>query len=125
MGDDKKLLDNIPEGLEDEDNDDVNALDFPDKPSYFNMFDDDEVDSEEDMVAGENNYIEIECLPLEGQAPAEENKQQPAAEAQEEEKKEAAADDRSSQYKGSEDNNEEKKEENKEENKEEVKEEAK
>ena len=31
------------------------------------MFDDEEIDSEEEMVAGENNYIEIDCLPLEGQ----------------------------------------------------------
>ena len=43
------------------------AMDLPSKPSYFNMFDDAEVDSEEEMVAGENNYIEIDCLPLEGQ----------------------------------------------------------
>ena len=30
------------------------------------MFDDADVDSEQEMVAGENNYIEIDCLPLEG-----------------------------------------------------------
>lgn len=30
------------------------------------MFDEKEVDSEDEMVAGENNYIEIDCLPLEG-----------------------------------------------------------
>ena len=41
-------------------------MDLPSKPSYFNMFDDAAVDSEEEMVAGENNYIEIDCLPLEG-----------------------------------------------------------
>lgn len=56
------------------------AMDLPSKPSYFNMFDDEEINSEEEMVAGENNYIEIDCLPLEGQprnqapAVAEENK---------------------------------------------------
>ena len=46
---------------------DEDNFELPDKPSYFNMFDDEEIDSEEEMVAGENNYIEIDCLPLEGQ----------------------------------------------------------
>ena len=32
------------------------------KPSYFNMFDEEIIDSEEEMVAGENNYIEIKCM---------------------------------------------------------------
>ena len=52
-----------------EEEDDINEdeYDLPDKPSYFNMFDDEQVDSEDEMVAGENNYIEIDCLPLEGQ----------------------------------------------------------
>ena len=45
-------------------------MEIPDKPSYFNMFDEEEINSEEDMVAGENNYIEIECLPLNGAAAA-------------------------------------------------------
>ena len=51
------------------DDDDINEDEYelPEKPSYFNMFDDEELDSEEEMVAGENNYIEIDCLPLEGQ----------------------------------------------------------
>ena len=53
------------ENDEDEINEDEYIL--PDKPSYFNMYDDLELDSEEEMVAGENNYIEIDCLPLEGQ----------------------------------------------------------
>ena len=77
-----KGLAEIPEGLEGAENDEL-VMDLPSKPSYFNMFDDDEIDSEEEMVAGENNYIEIDCLPLEGQprpqaAAVEENKQ-PAA----------------------------------------------
>ena len=71
----------LAEIREEEDGDEM-AMDLPSKPSYFNMFDDVELDSEEEMVAGENNYIEIDCLPLEGQprnpapaAAAEENKQ--------------------------------------------------
>ena len=70
----------LAEIREEEDGDEM-AMDLPSKPSYFNMFDDVELDSEEEMVAGENNYIEIDCLPLEGQprnpapaAAAEENK---------------------------------------------------
>lgn len=39
---------------------------LPDKPSYFDMCDDDLVDSEDEMVSGENNYIEIKCLPIGG-----------------------------------------------------------
>ena len=59
-------LDAIPEdGAENEDKG-LDAIELPNKPSYFNMFDEEEVDSEEEMVAGENNYIEIDCLPLEG-----------------------------------------------------------
>ena len=75
-------LADIPENGEGSENDEM-AMDLPDKPSYFNMFDDADIDSEEEMVAGENNYIEIDGLPLDGQprpqaAAAEENKQ-PAA----------------------------------------------
>ena len=73
-------LADIPENGEGSENDEM-AMDLPDKPSYFNMFDEVELDSEEEMVAGENDYIEIDCLPLEGQprnpapaAVAEENK---------------------------------------------------
>ena len=105
-------LDPIPEdGADGAENEDkrLDAMELPNKPSYFNMFDEEEVDSEEELVAGENNYIEIDCLPLEGQPrPAEEVKQAAAA-APEEEKKEAIAEDRSSQYKGSEDDNKEEK----------------
>ena len=36
------------------------------KPSYFNMLDDDNNCSEDELVPGENNYIEIDCLPLDG-----------------------------------------------------------
>ena len=60
-----KGLAEIPEDREGSENDEL-AMDLPSKPSYFNMFDDAAVDSEEEMVAGENNYIEIDCLPLEG-----------------------------------------------------------
>ena len=37
---------------------------FPDKPAYFDEFDYTELDSEDELVAGENNYIEIKCLPF-------------------------------------------------------------
>jgi len=38
---------------------------LPEKPNYFNEFDEVHIDSEDELVAGENNYIEIDCLPLE------------------------------------------------------------
>ena len=44
--------------------DEEQKFDLPDKPSYFNMFDDEMVDSEDELVSGENNYIEIDCLPI-------------------------------------------------------------
>lgn len=73
---------------EDQDEDDV-AHKLPEKPKYFDMFDEDLVDSEDEMVSGENNYIEIKCLPLEG-----EKKPEPPANvpAPAEEEKKAAAD---------------------------------
>lgn len=37
------------------------------KPTYFDEFDEAWIDSEDEMVAGENNYIEIQCLPLDGE----------------------------------------------------------
>ena len=37
---------------------------LPQKPKYFSEFDGDELDSEEELVAGENNYIEINCMPF-------------------------------------------------------------
>ena len=63
----RKLAD-IPEGCEGDEKEEkgLEAIDLPNKPSYFNMFDEEEIDSEEEMVAGENNYIEIDCLPLDG-----------------------------------------------------------
>ena len=69
----------------DENQDDDKYM-LPEKPSYFNMHDVENVDSEEELVAGENNYIEIDCLPLEPPAPV----LQPAP--VEEEKKEVAND---------------------------------
>jgi len=63
------MLADIPESNEGAENDQINAMEIPDKPSYFNMFDEEEINSEEDLVAGENNYIEIECLPLAGAVP--------------------------------------------------------
>lgn len=36
---------------------------MPEKPSYFNC-DEIELDSEEEQAIGENNYIEIEAMPL-------------------------------------------------------------
>jgi hypothetical protein len=68
-----------------------------DKPSYFNMFDDEMVDSEDELVAGENNYIEIDCLPI---AKEIEIVAVPLVVAPEEEKKDDS-DKRSSQYKPS------------------------
>ena len=35
------------------------------KPTYFNLFDEAHVDTEDELVAGENNYVEIKCLPME------------------------------------------------------------
>ena len=42
------------------------------KPAYFDEYDETWVDSEDEMVAGENNYIQIECLPLDGEPVPEE-----------------------------------------------------
>ena len=61
-------LDCIPEQREDGDEEDYEQMMLKakmidsEKPSYFNMFDEEIIDSEEDMVAGENNYIEIKCM---------------------------------------------------------------
>ena len=44
---------------------DVKCL--PDKPSYFNLFDDSERESAEEDTIGENNYIESKYLPLNGE----------------------------------------------------------
>lgn len=90
MGDSQKKnnnlcnLENIPEDDECFDRE----IDLKDKPKYFDEFDDVFVDSEDELVAGENNYIEINCFPLEPpQAPP----NQPAARELlgEEEKKDA------------------------------------
>ena len=90
----------------------LQALEMPNKPSYFSMFDDEEIDSEDEMVAGENNYIEIDCLPLNG-VPKPVVVEAPVVAAPEEEKKEVpAACDRSSQYKGSQDGDKEEKKDN-------------
>ena len=87
--------------------------DLPDKPSYFDKFDEEMIDSEDELVAGENNYIEIKSVPLEGEA-------KPQAPPEEEKKEEL---DSSSKYESSFNEGEnEKKEEAKEEAKEEVKE---
>jgi len=37
---------------------------FPDKPSYFNLFDDSDHESAEEDIIGENNYIESKYIPL-------------------------------------------------------------
>lgn len=57
----KKLLDleQIPEA----DDNDID-VDLKDKPKYFDEYDDVFIDSEDELVAGENNYIEIDCFPL-------------------------------------------------------------
>ena len=59
------------------------------------MFDDELIDSEDELVAGENNYIEIDCLPIE-------KKPSPPL-ANEEEKKKEDSNPSSSKYKASED----------------------
>ena len=49
------------------------------KPKYFDEFDDIWVDSEDEMVAGENNYIQINCFNEADRAkPEEENKEEQA-----------------------------------------------
>lgn len=72
--------------------DEENKINLPNKPSYFNMFDDEMIDSEDELVAGENNYIEIDCLPMVKQA-------RPVAVTEENKKEDS--DKRSSQYKPS------------------------
>ena len=101
-------LANIKENDVEQEESGLHAMELPDKPSYFSMFDDEEIDSEDEMVPGENNYIEIDCLPINPvvpdvveAAPEEEKKEVPAATIEEEKKEVSAADDRSSQYKGS------------------------
>ena len=49
----------IPEESEEE----IDLL--PYRPKYFDEFENYSADSEEELVAGENNYIEIQCLPFE------------------------------------------------------------
>lgn len=76
-----------------EDAEDGEVYDLPEKPKYFDMLDEDMVDSEDELVSGENNYIEIKCLPLElevkKEAPKPEEKKE-AVPVAEEEKKEVA-----------------------------------
>ncbi len=49
------------------------------KPKYFDEFDDVWVDSEDEMVAGENNYIEIKCFDAEEASRLAEEKKQKEA----------------------------------------------
>ena len=52
-----KKMNDIQEESEDEE------LFMPEKPSYFNC-EEIELDSEDEQAIGENNYIEIEAMPL-------------------------------------------------------------
>ena len=38
---------------------------MPNRPSYFDMFEEIQLDSEDEQAIGENNYIEINAMPLE------------------------------------------------------------
>ena len=40
----------------------INEADLPEVPGYFRQFDPDELDSEDELVSGENNFIEIKLL---------------------------------------------------------------
>ena len=75
----KKSMKNVNSIPEIEEDDDVNDLYIPERPSYFDLFDKLELDSEDEQAIGENNYIEIYAMPLE-------RHNQPAAEIEEEKK---------------------------------------
>ena len=60
----KKELEDVVEEFDSKESDELPPDLFPDKPAYFDEFDYTELDSEDELVAGENNYIEIKCLPF-------------------------------------------------------------
>ena len=46
------------------DSDDEHEYQLPQKPSYFSKYDDVLIDSEDELVSGENNYIGVKAVPI-------------------------------------------------------------
>ena len=92
------MLGSLPVINEDQEESGEVSYNLRDKPSYFDMLDDDNVDSEDELVSGENNYIEIKCLPLIPEKKPEPEKKEDEPVASAEEEKKGSEEDRSSQF---------------------------